>query len=71
MKKFYCVALVISHFLVGLFVFLLASLDDQSYYSASVQILLDETIEGLEKNENDLLYRLKEFRSHQIFTYES
>ena len=46
-------------------------LDDQSYYAASVQTLLDETIVALEAGEPGFLHRLKTFREKQVLTYES
>ena len=49
----------------------ITQLDDQSYYSASVQTLLDETIESLESGDPTLLPRLKEFSDSQSLTYES
>ena len=46
-------------------------LDDQSYYAASVQTLLDETVVALESGEPGFLHRLKTFREKQMLTYES
>jgi len=46
-------------------------LDDQSYYAAAVQILIDESIDSLEKGDSTLLSRLQQFREVQHLTYES
>ena len=46
-------------------------LDDQSYYAASVQTLLDETVVALESGEPGFLNRIKTFRERQMLTYES
>ena len=46
-------------------------LDDQSYYAAAVQILIDESIDSLEKGDSNLLSRLQQFREVQHLTYES
>ena len=46
-------------------------LDDQSYYAAAVQILIDESIDSLEKGDSTFLSRLQQFREVQHLTYES
>ena len=46
-------------------------LEDQSYYAASVQTLLDETVVALESGEPGFLNRIKSFRERQMLTYES
>ena len=46
-------------------------LDDRSYYAAAVQILIDESIDSLEKGDSTLLSRLQQFREVQHLTYES
>ncbi|MEK9986025.1 MAG: hypothetical protein VW879_14905 [Opitutae bacterium] len=46
-------------------------LDDQSYYAAAVQTLLDETIVAIESGDSDYLQRLNTFRDVQDLTYES
>ena len=46
-------------------------LDDQSYYAAAVQILIDESIDSLEKGDSTFLSRLQQFRGVQHLTYES
>ena len=46
-------------------------LDDQSYYAAAVKILIDESIDSLEKGDSTLLSRLQQFREVQHLTYES
>ena len=48
-----------------------SQLDDQSYYAASVQTLLDETVVALESGEPGFLDRIKTFRERQMLTYES
>ena len=48
-----------------------SQLDDQSYYAASVQTLLDETVVALESGEPGFLHRLKTFQEKQMLTYES
>ncbi|MCX6855085.1 MAG: hypothetical protein NTV80_09285 [Verrucomicrobia bacterium] len=63
-------ALLISHGVVGLAVFIYKDLDDNSYYAASTQILLDETVAAIDQQERNFLNRLKEFVATQSLTYE-
>ncbi|MGD9633954.1 MAG: hypothetical protein AB7G28_20110 [Pirellulales bacterium] len=49
----------------------ITQLDDQSYFAASVQTILDESITALESGEIGFLERLKTFREEQVLTYES
>lgn len=49
----------------------ITQLDDQSYFAASVQTLLDESVEALEAGEPGFLNRLKTFRENQMLRYES
>ena len=46
-------------------------LNDQSYYAASITILIDETIESLESQDSSFLDRLRNFSEQQPITYES
>ena len=46
-------------------------LNDQSYYAASITILIDETIESLESQDSSFLDRLRKFSEQQPITYES
>ena len=46
-------------------------LNDQSYYAASITILIDETIESLESQDSSFLNRLRKFSEQQPITYES
>ena len=46
-------------------------LNDQSYYAASMTILIEETIESLESQDSSLLERLRNFSEQQPITYES
>lgn len=46
-------------------------LNDQSYYAASITILIDETIESLESQDSSFLDRLIKFSEQQPITYES
>ena len=46
-------------------------LNDQSYYAASITILIDETIESLESQDSAFLDRLRKFSEQQPITYES
>lgn len=64
-------ALLISHGVVGLTVFIYKDLDDNSYYAASTQMLLAETVTAIEQREPSFLNRLKEFVSAQPLTYEN
>ena len=59
--------MVITSFVTVVF----TKLDDQSYYAAAVQILIDESIDSLEKGDSTLLSRLQQFREVQHLTYES
>ena len=49
----------------------LTQLNDQSYYAASIRILIDETIDSLENQDPSLLERLQDFSEQQPLTYES
>lgn len=49
----------------------LTQLNDQSYYAASIRILIDETIDSLEDQDPSLLERLQDFSEQQPLTYES
>ena len=49
----------------------LTQLNDQSYYAASMTILIDETIESLESQDSSFLERLRNFSERQPITYES
>ncbi len=49
----------------------ITQLDDQSYYAASVRILLDESIGALEAQEEGFLPRLQAFRTSQRLSYET
>jgi hypothetical protein len=49
----------------------ITQLDDQSYYAASVRIMLDEILEAIEDNDPGFMERLKEFRMSQRLTYET
>lgn len=68
---FALVALLVSHGIVGLAVFIYKDLDDNSYYAASTRILLTETVTAIEQREATFLNRLKEFVAAQRLTYES
>lgn len=46
-------------------------LNDQSYYAASITILIDETIQSLESQDSSFLDRLRKFSEQQQITYES
>lgn len=59
--------MVITSFVTVVF----TKLDDQSYYAAAVQILIDESIDSLEKGDSTFLSRLQQFREVQHLTYES
>lgn len=54
-----------------LFAVAITQLDDQSYFAASVRIILDESIAALEAGEPDFPQRLKVFREQQSLRYES
>ena len=54
----------------ALFAVAITQLDDQSYFAASVRIILDESIAALEAGEPGFLQRLKVFREHQPLRYE-
>ena len=49
----------------------ITQLDDQSYYAASVKILLDESIDAVEAKEAGFLARLQAFRASQRLSYET
>ena len=49
----------------------LTQLDDQSYYAASVRILLDESLAALEAQEPGVAARLRVFRTSQRLSYET
>jgi len=49
----------------------ITQLDDQSYYAASVKILLDENIDAIAAKEVGFLARLQAFRASQRLTYET
>lgn len=59
--------MVITSFVTVVF----TKLEDQSYYAAAVQILIDESIDSLEKGDSTFLSRLQQFREVQHLTYES
>lgn len=59
--------MVITSFVTVVF----TKLDDQSYYAAAVKILIDESIDSLEKGDSTFLSRLQQFREVQHLTYES
>ena len=46
-------------------------LDDQSYFAASVQSILDESVNSIESGEVGFLERIKAFRDDQTLTYET
>ena len=54
----------------SLFAVAITQLDDQSYFAASIRIILDESIAALEAGEPGFLPRLKLFREHQPLRYE-
>ena len=55
----------------SLFAVAITQLDDQSYFAASVRMILDESIAALEAGETGFLPRLKLFRENQSLRYES
>jgi len=65
------ITLVLVMVITSLVTVVFTKLDDQSYYAAAVQILIDESIDSLEKGDSTLLSRLQQFREVQHLTYES
>ena len=65
------ITLVLVMVITSLVTVVFTKLDDQSYYAAAVQILIDESIDSLEKGDSTLLSRLQQFREVQPLTYES
>jgi hypothetical protein len=63
--------LLVSHALTAIWAYAFADIDANSYYARSVELLLDETIGGLEAGDPELLSHLKKFRSEQRLTYEN
>ena len=65
------ITLVLVMVITSLVTVVFTKLDDQSYYAAAVQILIDESIDSLEKGDSTFLSRLQQFREVQHLTYES
>ena len=65
------ITLVLVMVITSLVTVVFTKLDDQSYYAAAVQILIDESIDSLGKGDSTLLSRLQQFREVQHLTYES
>ena len=65
------ITLVLVMVITSLVTVVFTKLDDQSYYAAAVKILIDESIDSLEKGDSTLLSRLQQFREVQHLTYES
>ena len=65
------IALLVSHGVVALAMFIYKDIDDNSYYAASTKILLTETVTAMDEREPTLLNRLKDFVATQPLTYES
>lgn len=63
--------LVLSQPVTIVFCVAITQLDDQSYYAASVRILLAEVLDALEENEPGFENRLRDFCLFQPLTYES
>lgn len=57
--------------LAVVFAVAITQLDDQSYFAASVQTILDESINALESGETGFVDRLRTFREKQMLTYET
>lgn len=49
----------------------ITKLDDQSYYAASIRILIDESLESLGEADGTFEDRLKQFSDQQPISYES
>lgn len=64
-------ALLLSHGLVGVAVFVFKELDDNSYFAAATRTLLTETVTAMEQHEPNYLGRLKEFVATQRLSYET
>jgi len=69
-----CCALPVMLWLVASVSFLavlITKLDDQSYYAASIKVLIDESLESLGEADDTFEDRLKQFSDRQPITYES
>ena len=64
-------ALLISHSLVGVYTYAVHDIDCNSYYNATISVLLDTTIAALEAEDPSFLNELKEFQSEQSLSYET